>query len=155
MINRCQLLKLIFSFLSLTHTHTCTLCWPSSIIWDSVLYWLGFVVRRTTGAWFGQKESDEWLFPQPYKASSSLLHWCVDSTQLAAHWVCTLDCLGRKMHMDARCEKRLLAFHTGSISRTLAIHLAVVKLLFFMLQKQVLSQTFLSKELSHYAKPLL
>lgn len=43
------------------------------------------------------------VFPEPHKASSSLLHWCVDATQLAAQWVCTVYCLGRQMHMDAQC----------------------------------------------------
>lgn len=58
---------------------------------------------------------------EPYKASSSLLHWCVDATQLAAQWVCTVYCCGltsRQMHMGAQCWKGLLCFFIVSIPLT-------------------------------------
>lgn len=89
-------------------------------------------------AWFccaaGQSEhgldGGSWwmVFPEPYKESSSLLHWCVDATQLAAQWVCTVYQCGltsRQMHMDAQHWKELLFFFIVSIPLTLTTSLMV------------------------------
>lgn len=81
-------------FPSLTHTHTHTHSFSSALqaIFGTVwIIGLVLLCGRTIGAWFQQKKSDEWLFPEPYKAPSALLHWCVDSTKLAAQWIYTLD----------------------------------------------------------------
>lgn len=94
-------------------------------------------------AWFcctaGQSENGldrgSWwmVFPEPYKAPSSLLHWCVDAAQLAAQWVCTVYCCGltsRQMHMDARHWKGLLCFFIVLIPRTLSTSFVVFLLTF-------------------------
>lgn len=98
-------------------------------------------------AWFccaaGQSEhgldGGSWwmVFPEPYKASSSLVHWCVAATQLAAQWVCAVYCCGltsRQMHMDAQHWKGLLCFFIVSIPLTLTTFLMVFLPSFSLLQ---------------------
>lgn len=73
------------------------------------------------------------VFPEPYKASSSLLHWCVDATQLAAQQVWTAYCGGltsRQMHMDAQGWKGLLYIFIVCIPLTLTTSLVGFLLLF-------------------------
>ena len=89
----------------------CTLPVKCYLVHCGLLAWFCCAAEQSG---LGLDRGNWWMvFPEPYKESSSLLHWCVDVTQLAAQWVCTVYCCGltsRQMHMDAQSWKELLCF---------------------------------------------
>lgn len=124
--------------LSLLCSPFCTLPVKCNLVHCGLLAWFCCAAGQSE---HGLDGGSWWMvFPEPYKASSSLLHWCVDATQLAAQWVCTVYCCGltsRQMHMDAQPWKGLLCFFIVSIPLTLTTSLKVF--LLFLLSSISLS----------------